>query len=574
MKNIFYFTLIIGFFVCSFKYGISQNIDFELIHYYRYQETKRKILFVRELELFSSGLQAVKYSENPVEKEGKWGYIDTTGRIRIDFQFDDASPFYDGLAVVKKKDKYGVINTHGEIILPITYNNNEIYYYGGSMIRVKKNDQWGYYGKTGKLKIDFQFERAGSFNDGIAWVSKNNKIGFIDTLGNLIIPYRYDKSSISLNTEFLIIKVKKGDKWGIINREGKVLADFIYDKIGSFGFYHDQKLINVKKDGKWGFIDRSGDLVTKYHFEDAEGGRNGFAAVKKNGKWGYIDKNGDMLVKCQFAEVNRFENDMAAVKKNGKWGFINSQGKLVIDCKYHDVRDFSDGLAPVSLNDKWGYINKNGDIITEIKHYRVSEFSNGIGVVYKLRDKTVMQVDSNRYSERVDRDISLINTKGEVIKDLSPNINNVSPFTSNGYSEVRKGAIGFIKKIEVERNNYLGDDISFDSATVFTKYKGTEIPIDTTKSDNKFVKKVTMTQNGIRFFGKDTLNVKFQFRRPVVSSDGYKYRGFTFPTTSNYKNETYYHSNFIFFINNNSEYYIKINYDVYQLDMSTLRIIE
>ena len=42
----------------------------------------------------------------PVEKNGKWGFINEKGQTVIDFQFDDARSFADnGLAVVKKKRK-------------------------------------------------------------------------------------------------------------------------------------------------------------------------------------------------------------------------------------------------------------------------------------------------------------------------------------------------------------------------------------------------------------------------------------------------------------------------------------
>ncbi|MBN1460634.1 MAG: WG repeat-containing protein, partial [Armatimonadetes bacterium] len=37
----------------------------------------------------------------PVSVDGKWGYIDKTGTIRIQPQFDDARDFSDGLAAVR-----------------------------------------------------------------------------------------------------------------------------------------------------------------------------------------------------------------------------------------------------------------------------------------------------------------------------------------------------------------------------------------------------------------------------------------------------------------------------------------
>ncbi|MBK8194440.1 MAG: WG repeat-containing protein [Lewinellaceae bacterium] len=44
----------------------------------------------------SEGLAPVQ-----LEKSGKWGYIDTNGKVAIDYQFAHAKCFFQGLAVVQ-----------------------------------------------------------------------------------------------------------------------------------------------------------------------------------------------------------------------------------------------------------------------------------------------------------------------------------------------------------------------------------------------------------------------------------------------------------------------------------------
>ena len=48
-----------------------------------------------------------------VEKDGKWGYINTKGEQIVECKFDNGGDFNEGFAVVKKDGKCGYINTKG-----------------------------------------------------------------------------------------------------------------------------------------------------------------------------------------------------------------------------------------------------------------------------------------------------------------------------------------------------------------------------------------------------------------------------------------------------------------------------
>nr|WP_321450965.1 WG repeat-containing protein [uncultured Carboxylicivirga sp.] len=59
---------------------------------------------------FSEGLALV-------EKDLKFGYIDSTGTIIIDYQFYDAGPFTEGVAYASNYDKHGYIDKTGQFII-------------------------------------------------------------------------------------------------------------------------------------------------------------------------------------------------------------------------------------------------------------------------------------------------------------------------------------------------------------------------------------------------------------------------------------------------------------------------
>ena len=53
-----------------------------------------------------------------VQKSGKWGFIDTKGKMVIPCVYDAAWPFSEGFASVESNNKGGVINQSGEFVIP------------------------------------------------------------------------------------------------------------------------------------------------------------------------------------------------------------------------------------------------------------------------------------------------------------------------------------------------------------------------------------------------------------------------------------------------------------------------
>jgi len=87
---------------------------------------KRLILFLIALFILTSCGQK---KETPLSKKpeesvglfpiilnGKWGYIDTTGKIVINPQFDEAWWFSEGLARIKIGDRWGYIDKTGKYV--------------------------------------------------------------------------------------------------------------------------------------------------------------------------------------------------------------------------------------------------------------------------------------------------------------------------------------------------------------------------------------------------------------------------------------------------------------------------
>ena len=101
--------------------------------------------------------------------------------------------------------------------------------------------------------------------ESLGWVNRarlnlnNNHYIF-----NLAIPGQSSKDILTNNNLFLS---KQNGKYGFVDKEGKVIVDYIYDDARE---QNDYGYVAVKKDGLWGSLDKNGNTVadTKYNLED------------------------------------------------------------------------------------------------------------------------------------------------------------------------------------------------------------------------------------------------------------------------------------------------------------------
>ena len=166
-------------------------------------------------------------------------------------------------------------------------------------------------------------------------VNTPNGVGyFVDSEGKILFKKQFEE--VDKFSEGLA-PVKQNGKWGFINTKGEVVVPFIYDK---FGLLFSEGLARVKQNGKWGFINTKGEMVTRCIYDDAAWEfTEGLARVKQNGKWGFINTKGEVIAPCIYNDAWDFSEGLTLVKQNGKWSIINKNGKVIVaDCRRFDTR--------------------------------------------------------------------------------------------------------------------------------------------------------------------------------------------------------------------------------------------
>jgi len=298
---------------------------------------------------------------------------------------------------------------------------------------VEKKVKWGYMDANGNMQIDFQFDLAGTFNEGFASVALNRMPCLIDANENRVIDtglyqyigpvseglvsvmdYRFKryfldtkgKTVLSLDPEIYDAgnfhagwakvgrkKTIHQNKFGFdvsnlgyeftyINKQGKYMTGFDYDDVEDFNATYARIIQN----NKYGIINTKAEILLNPQYDQLGAYNEGLACFEQGGKFGLIDSNGKIIVDAKFELLKAVNEGMAAFAEKNKWGFVNAEGAVVIPATYNNVNPFSEGLAAVQINDKWGFINKDGKVIFQALFNATGMFNEGICPV-KMKGK-------------------------------------------------------------------------------------------------------------------------------------------------------------------------------------------
>lgn len=216
---------------------------------------KQKIVNKQESDVLTSGFDLIKQilssQENAVifVKNNKYGIMDVTGKTIIEAQYDKLEETKAGTFIAVKDGKYGIININKEEKLPFEYSS--ITYNEKADIYITEDEVYN----SNILNSNLETKASGIF--------------------------------IELNENKGYIKLRVDDEYKYYN--------FKFEEKSEKDIFPSRTLFLSKKDGKYGYVDKDGKVIVNYIYDDAmEQNDYGFSAVKKDGKWGSVDSKGNV----------------------------------------------------------------------------------------------------------------------------------------------------------------------------------------------------------------------------------------------------------------------------------------
>ena len=357
-----------------------------------------------------------------VKKNGKYGFVNKKGDVIIPIEYDDAAiygpgrasinphfdPFYDyhydPYTYVRKGDVIRFImmpkkrlseNEYTQWTVPLNTGvgersvlyNMPTFVSNGAPFKNPETGKYGllYYQTGNWFKYGYgalYYAQTGTWlgpEDEHDWMGKvwvprrlvkdDGKWYFIDQPFATDTVYydeahEYDMIKIGREKRY-VARVKKNNKWGVIDERGKIITDFGLDDILlPFDSYNGFTL--VRRNEQFGYLDIDNHIIWRPNVELVSIRSNGLSILKVNDKYGYYAVSGLVTIQPQYDGAKDFSNGLAAVRIGTKWGFINKSGDIVIPTVFDEVESFRNGIATVLIDGKWYQIDKTG-IINIIK---------------------------------------------------------------------------------------------------------------------------------------------------------------------------------------------------------------
>lgn len=371
-----------------------------------------------------------------ITENGKTGFIDNKGTVKIPPLYDQITDFYNGLAVVAVQ-----VDTVIDEDIP-----NELF--GRRTLRVK----YRYLNKKGKFidmpdhsllykRNSFSFPLVEDIlykvrfqNDRAVFQDENGKYGYINKKGDIVISSEY-KDARPFSDQYAAV-TQDGNTWGYIKQDGTyfvkpqfdVLTDFRCGR-GAAMIQQGKTQINEKGDITFPMynevlIDEAGHFIGEprsgyklYYTFTADGiavaesifvGWLGYSFIDKSGAFLPVEEAASeedrefansikaLKEEYSFRDVTRFTNGYAAVTFDDEsWFYIDRyfvparNGNLILT--YEGAGPFSSELAAIKKDGKWGYINTSFEEVIPCQYDSCAAFVGELAKVFMKRNNIMIE---------------------------------------------------------------------------------------------------------------------------------------------------------------------------------------
>ena len=204
--------------------GITQNDEYKIIDKNGVELTKQIYQDIKNID-----------GQNFIaQKDNKYGIIDINENVKVDFEYD-VMQILSNTQVIQalKLDTTTTDLYNFEIAKIITVTKASIFL-ESAYIKVVTNNNVQYLDYDGKILKNTDIYD----NNNLYAIVQNEKWGFVDKQGNIIIEPKYEM--VTEFNEYGFAGIKQDGKWGSIDTQGNIIAEPIYEMTESLPDFINQ----------------------------------------------------------------------------------------------------------------------------------------------------------------------------------------------------------------------------------------------------------------------------------------------------------------------------------------------
>lgn len=201
----------------------------------------------------------------------RYGYMNYKGKILLEPEYNEITRLggigsedtnKDIILLAKKDGQYGLIKNK-KVLIDFRYQSID---YSGvnNLFIVTRSSKLGVFNSSGKRIMAVKYDEI-KVHDHYIYTKLKDEEAYFNLLGNRINKTTIEEDDEDEETSKKVdnsgkklIADKKDDKWGFVNQNGDVIVDYKYDDVTEL---NNNGFAGIKLDGKWGSINESGKVV-------------------------------------------------------------------------------------------------------------------------------------------------------------------------------------------------------------------------------------------------------------------------------------------------------------------------
>ncbi len=168
-----------------------------------------------------------------------------------------------------------------------------------------------------------------------------------------------------------LFPVKINQRWGLMNSEGKIVREPIYDAISEFKRWG---MAVMQREGGVGLLGPEGEELIPPLYQDIKVLHPRLVSVMQDDQWMVLDLNARVILEPGFRQLLMY-GEYLAYEKGGRWGLLRSDGEHIAPPVYDFIRQAPFGYFFTERENLQGLLDANGTELLrpEWEHIRLPD---------------------------------------------------------------------------------------------------------------------------------------------------------------------------------------------------------